>query len=189
MFKLTRGEELTALIAAVLVAIAIAVVCFSRGERPKMIEIPLNRTSEIAVEQHREKAEGRIVVHISGEVRREGLLELSAGSRMEDAVNLAGPTEDADLQALNLAAPLVDGERIVVPNKRMAGQRVGVSPRASTGVGLDVNLATQQELEALPGIGPTLAGRIIELRKTKKFENVDDLLQVRGIGPVTLEKI
>lgn len=189
MFKLTRGEELTALIAAVLVGAAATVVCFSRGDRPKTIEIPLNKPREAAVQREGRRAQGKLFVHISGEVHKRGVLELSAGSRMEDAINLARATEDADLDALNLAAPLIDGERIVVPNRKSPGQRAKASPWATSALKINVNQASQQELESLPGIGGTLARRIIELRNTRKFENVDDLLQVWGIGPATLEKI
>jgi len=189
MFKLSRGEELTALIAAGLVGVVAVVVCFSRGDRPKTMEIPLNKSREITVEGEKRKTRGKIFVHISGEVLRKGVLELSAGSRMEDAIKPAGATEHADLDALNLAVPLVDGERIVVPSKKSPGRRPGVSPWATSGIKVNVNLASQQELESLPGIGRTLASRIIEFRKTRKFQKVDDLLEVRGIGPSTLEKI
>ncbi len=180
---------MTVLFAALLVAAMAAVVCLSRGDRPKTIEIPLNKPRAVAVQRSGSRSQGKVFVHISGAVHKRGVLELIAGSRTEDAINLAGATEDADLDALNLAATLVDGERIVVPSRNSPGQRAAMSPWATAGLKVNVNRASQQELESLPGIGGTLARRIIDFRSTKRFGKVDDLLQIRGIGPATLEKI
>ena len=185
MFSLTRGEELTAVLLIALVGAATALVCLVRGDKGKSIEIPLNSSHEFSVKRRGGTAGGKIAVHISGEVYRKGVLELPAGSRSWDAVVLAGPTPNAEIDGLNLAAPLVDGERIVVPSK-------GVSrPASSSSAGIfavkiNVNTASQKELESLPGIGPVFAKRIVELRP---YGTVDDLIKVRGIGPSTLEQI
>lgn len=185
MFNLTRGEELTAVLLIALVGAATAVVCLVRGDRGKTVEIPLNTSYEFSVEKRDGTAGAGIAVHIAGEVYRKGVLELPAGSRAWDAVVLAGPTPNAEMDGLNLAAPLVDGERIVVPAKGV--RRPASSSSAGTfAVKINVNTASQKELESLPGIGPVFAKRIVELRP---YGTVDDLIKVRGIGPSTLEQI
>ncbi len=189
MLNLTRGEELTALIAVTVVGVAIAAVCLVKGDKGKTVEIPLNNPAEMGVQRGRRDLRGKIMVHISGEVRRKGVFELSAAARMQDAIELAGATENTDYEAMNLAAPLVDGERVVVPGKGMVSP--GRGPLVGTkGTGkININTATQEQLESLPGIGSVIAGRIIEFRKTRRFDSVDDLLLINRIGPATLEKV
>jgi competence protein ComEA len=123
---------------------------------------------------------GSITVHVAGEVRVPGLVEIPTGARIADAVAAAGgASRAADLTGLNLAAPLRDGEQIVVPSLDGAG---------AAGVAVDdgkvrVNRATAAELEALPGVGPVLAARIHAYREEHgPFAGVDDLLDVPGIG-------
>lgn len=138
-----------------------------------------------------------VLVHVVGRVHEPGVVELPAGSRVVDAVTAAGgPTAEADLSLLNLARPVVDGEQVLVPRP---GEQVppeasgaGTVPASPGGPGrpgdvLDVNRATAAELEALPGIGPVLAARIVAHRDQQgAFGSVDDLQAVRGIGPSLL---
>lgn len=126
-----------------------------------------------------------IAVHISGAVRVPGLYRLRVGSRVGDAlVKAGGPTEEADLRGLNLAFPLRDGDRVVVPHR--APQSAG---RQAGGV-IDLNRASAVELESLPGIGPALAKRIVEYRAREgPFRQVEDLLKVKGVGPKLLARI
>ncbi len=142
-----------------------------------------------------------ILVHVAGEVLVPGVYRLPAGARWSDAVRAArGPTFLADLNAVNLAQTLRDGDRVFVPrqpepvlslgaeeNEAPAGSgRRPALPRAA----LDVNTATAADLEALPGIGPVLAGRIVEHRRTHgRFEGLEDLLEVEGVGPRLLERL
>lgn len=134
-------------------------------------------------------ATDEIVVHVSGAVARPGVLRLAPLSRVADAVEAAGgPVADADLDQLNLAAPLGDGERVHVP---VEGETLPVDPAASgapTGP-LNVNSASAAALETLPGIGPAIAQAIVAARSDHRFETVDDLLRVRGIGPSKLEEL
>ncbi|MFB7252373.1 helix-hairpin-helix domain-containing protein [Microbacterium sp. NPDC056234] len=130
-------------------------------------------------------APAEVYVHVLGQVARPGLYLLEQGSRVADALAAAGGTlDDADLQAVNLARLLSDGEQIVVP-------QIGAAPApgAASGAGaaedgvIDLNSADQAALETLPRIGPALAERIIQWRDDNgRFASVDDLLAVPGIG-------
>lgn len=130
-----------------------------------------------------ETAPRTVVVHVAGEVARPGLVELGEGSRVADAIRSAGgllPGASAD--SVNLARRVVDGERLVVGVASPAG-REG-SDR------LRVNSASAAELEALPGVGPVLAGRIVDHRDSLgPFGAVEDLLDVPGIGEAMLERL
>jgi competence protein ComEA len=127
-----------------------------------------------------------LVVHVAGAVTREGLVRVPAGARVADGIGAAGGAlPGADLRRLNLAAKLVDGQQVSVP---MLGETV--RPGANAGAGppspetpVDLNNATTAQLEALPGIGPSLAGAIVaERERSGGFRTVDDLRRVRGIG-------
>ena len=134
-----------------------------------------------------------LVVHVVGEVRRPGLYRLRDGSRIADAVRRAGGAlRDADLAAVNLAAPLVDGVQILVPVKAVAaglptgGDGDGV---ATTGP-VSLSSATLDELDALPGVGPITAQKILDYRTEHgPFASVDDLDAVPGIGPTRIEQL
>ncbi len=131
-----------------------------------------------------------IVVHVMGEVNEPGVYVLEGGQRIEEAVQTAGgATADADLHALNLAAPVVDGSQIRVPAVGDPPVAALVTdPTLSTTEGpVDLNSATAQQLEALPGIGPATSAAIVEYRETNgPFLTLDDLLDVPGIGPAKL---
>jgi competence protein ComEA len=124
-------------------------------------------------------ADGRVAVHVSGAVGEPGLVELTEGSRIADAIAAAGgASADADLGGLNLASMIRDGDHIVV----LTHDERAVSPTGGT-EGIDLNRATASELEALPGVGPVLAQRIVDHRTEHgPFATVEDLLDVTGIG-------
>ncbi len=130
-----------------------------------------------------------VVLHVHGAVGEPGIVELPLGSRVVDAIAAArGPTDDADLGAVNLARVVADGEQLYVP-------RIGEAPPpAVTGAGPDaqgrvnINTADATTLETLAGVGPALAARIIAWREQNgPFRSVDELTAVSGIGPKTLE--
>jgi len=128
-------------------------------------------------------------IHVAGAVLHPGVYEVPRGSIVQDAVRTAGgPASDADLDRVNLAAGLTDGERIMVPAAVAMGSSSS-APQASDGT-LDLNTATAADLEELPGIGPGLARSIVEYREAHgPFEVVEDLLLVPGIGPSRLAQI
>lgn len=136
-----------------------------------------------------------LVVHVAGEVTAPGVYELPAGARMVDALEAAGgPTRRADTNAINLATPLIDAQQVFVPRKGATVRRAtesGASALDAAGDGtVNVNTASASALETLPGVGPQTAQAIIEHRtKNGPFLSVDELLNVRGIGPAKLESM
>lgn len=133
-----------------------------------------------------------ILVDVAGWVRRPGVYQLAAGARVIDAIEAAGGARrGALLEALNLAAPLADGTQVLVPREGRASPGAPPAAAGSGGTALvNVNTATADELETLPGIGEVLAQRIVDHRTEHgPFASVDDLLDVSGIGEAILEDI
>ena len=140
-----------------------------------------------------------ILVHVAGAVKRPGLYEMPAGARIADAIDLArGPRTNADLNAINLAEPLVDGQKLDVPKKgaKVASTTTPTAVPTTTTTGasptgsVNLNTADQVMLETIPGIGPVTATAIIAYRtEVGQFDSIDQLLEVTGIGPATLESM
>jgi competence protein ComEA len=131
----------------------------------------------------------RLVVHVAGAVREPGLYRLAEGSRVADAVARAGGAAvSADTSAINLAAPLVDGMQVVVPARVEAAS--SGDPPAPTSGRVSLSSATVEELDALPGIGPVTAQKIVDHRAAHGgFRSVDDLDAIPGIGPARVEQL
>ena len=139
-----------------------------------------------------------LYVHVAGAVIEPGLVQLAPGERVADAIEAAGGAADAaDLDRVNLAAAVTDGEQVYVPAE---GERPPALPETTTGPGagdaeasaavVDVNNAPAEELETLPGIGSARAADIIDYREREgPFQSAEDLLQVPGIGPATLDRL
>jgi competence protein ComEA len=129
-----------------------------------------------------------LVVDVVGAVRRPGLYRLRQGARIADAIARAGgATRRAELSLVNLAAPLADGVQIVVP-ARVAGGGPTAAPATSGPVHL--NTATLEDLDALPGIGPVTAQKILDFRQQHgAFSSVDELDAIPGIGPARLDQL
>jgi competence protein ComEA len=135
---------------------------------------------------------GQVAVHVAGRVRHPGLVRLPAGSRVQDAITAAGGvTSGADLDAVNLARKLTDGEQVRVPGP---GDPAPPSPDGAAGPAtpsapLDLNTATVEQLDTLPGVGEVTAGRIVAYRSAHPFTTVDELLEVPGIGQGRFEQL
>lgn len=140
-----------------------------------------------------------VTVHVAGQVANPGVYAVPAGGRVADAVIAAGGTaSEADIEQLNLAARLSDGERIYVPRKGEAPPAVAPAsaPGSATKAGgtpagpVDLNTATAEQLEALPGVGPATSKAILTYRGNHgRFRSVTELLEVPGIGPAKLEAL
>ncbi len=137
-----------------------------------------------------------ILVHVAGAVRRPGLYEFPAGTRVADAIESAGgPTARADLDLLNLAEPLVDGTKVEVLERGETTTIAAATPSggatASPAAGtISLNMADQALLETIPGVGPVTAAAILQHRQEiGRFESLEQLLDVDGIGPATFDGI
>ena len=130
-------------------------------------------------------------VHVAGEVASPGVHQMPVGSRVIDAINAAnGPTDDAELDALNLAAFVADGDRLYVPSSQALDGDPFIDLGQGVGSPINVNKASAIGLESLPGVGPATEDQIIRERESNgPFSSIDDLTRVSGIGPATVEKL
>ena len=191
MITLTRGQ-----VALLLLAVLSVLVLFgARLARPGASEGPTHAAAPIRVASAgRADASGPpLVVHVVGAVRRAGLYRLREGARVADAIRRAGGvTPRAAVALVNLAAPLVDGQQVVVPARVEAAAQGGGDLPVPGLAGGKVSLAaaTVDQLDELPGIGPITAQKIVDWRQSHgPFASVDDLDQVPGIGPARVEQL
>jgi competence protein ComEA len=125
-----------------------------------------------------------VVVSVVGTVARPGLVTLPSGARVAEAVEAAGGLlPEADAASVNLAAVVTDGQQIVVGVPGGAGMAAPAGPGSAAGTPVNLNTASVAELDALPGVGPVLAQRIVDHREQGPFTSVDELDDVPGIGP------
>ena len=162
---------------------------------PTLLDLPTDGAGSLPLAAD-EAATGTVVVDVAGEVRRPGVRELPAGSRVVDAIEAAGgPRPGVDLSGLNLARVLVDGEQVLVGEVATGPAAApGASAPAPAGAPpaalVNLNTADQAALEALPEIGPVTAQAILAWREEHGgFTAVQELLEVSGIGPATLEAV
>jgi competence protein ComEA len=144
----------------------------------------------------RNGAGGAAFVHVTGAVRRPGVYRLPPWARLDAALRRAGgATRRADLNGVNLAAKVADGQQVVVPARVAAGSGGGAVGAAAAdpgagGAPISLNTATVEQLDQLEGIGPTTAQKILDWRKEHGgFRSVDDLQQISGIGPKRFEAL
>jgi competence protein ComEA len=175
----------------VLVGALVAIgICVLAGRSLVAAGTPKSTQSAERVSAIRTAEAATLVVHVVGAVRRPGLYRLREGSRVADAVKRAGgATPKADLALINLAAPAADGVQVVVPRRAPPNDTTAPAGEAPEGP-LRLNTATLDQLDALPGVGPVTAQRILDYREEHgAFASVDDLDAVPGIGPARLEQL
>jgi competence protein ComEA len=133
----------------------------------------------------------RLLVHVVGAVRTPGLYRLDDGSRVDDAIRAAGgPKPKADLDAINLAAPVADGQQVIVPVRGRGTASAGAASSGAAAGPVHLNTATLEELDTLPGIGPVTAQKILDYRDEHgAFSSVDELDAVPGIGPARMAEL
>jgi competence protein ComEA len=187
-FQLSRRQALVAVV-ALLAVLAVA----GRTLAGAGASSPLPQ-AELVPEPSTAAARARLTVHVAGAVRKPGLYRLEEGSRVADAVARAGgATAKADTAAVNLAAPLADGIQVLIPNRvaGAAGASAATSGAAQAAGGkVSLSSATLAELDALPGVGPVTAQKILDHRAAHGgFSSVDDLDAIPGIGPARLEQL
>ncbi len=177
---------------ALFIAAALAVVLFMAGKlllgsgtshtAAPALPLPVSTTPS--------QAATRLVVDVVGAVRRPGLYRLGDGTRIADAVARAGgATAKANLDGVNLAAPLADGEQVVVPAKITGpGGAVSAPGGAAAPAQVSLSTATLEQLDTLPGVGPVTAQKILDYRAAHgAFRSVDELDAIPGIGPARLD--
>jgi competence protein ComEA len=134
-----------------------------------------------------------VVVHVVGAVRRPGLYEVPEGSRLDDAIQKAGgPKPKAALELVNLAAPVADGQQVLVPARGAPGTPAAPAAGAAglPGGKVHLNSATLEQLDLLPGVGPVTAQKILDYRTQHgAFQSFEELDAVPGIGPARLEQL
>ncbi|GAB6274952.1 MAG: ComEA family DNA-binding protein [Peptococcaceae bacterium] len=204
MFQLERRQQLIVLIIA-------ALILFGGGYKYACWQKNRAAESKVTLEQleampgEDEKGE-EIVVHVTGAVEKSGVYRLPAGARINDALKKAGVQAEADLDSLNLAAPLIDGQKIIVPLRQenlgmgnpggpfSSGPPKNMTSRETPAPGsgglVNINTADQAALDSLPGIGPALAQRIIQYReKNGPYKVPEDIKNVSGIGEKRFENL
>ena len=192
-------KNLIIMLAGLLAIICISIYFFTKGEKEEFIsteEFYISTNSTVITEENKD-----IIVHIDGEVINQGLVTLKEGSRISDAIAAAGGTTDvADTSKVNLAYELKDAQKVYIPSiydeeeiiyiQNDAGNSVIVSDTPSSSSLININTASKEELETLPGIGESTATKIIDYRtKNGNFETIEDIKNVSGIGEAKFNNI
>ena len=193
---LNKKQKIIVVVLIIIMCIVIGYYIISKTEKYDYSDI--EKISNI-IEEDQEVddniIENKIVIHITGEVEEEGVIELEKGARISDAIEEAGgTTEEADLSNVNLAYSLSDGQKVKIPNinekdeeiivvEEKAGDNIIIEGNKSKEEKININKAAQTEIETLPGIGPSTALKIITYRNEHgKFKSINDIKNVNGIG-------
>lgn len=212
MVELTKTQKIIIAVGIICILIVIGIFLYKRTQDTDYSMLMLEPEEEVKennIEQEQEKRENKIKVHVAGYVEEEGMVELAEGARIADALEAAGgATLEADLSRVNLAYVLQDGQKIYIPSileVEEEEEEEEYITEESGGVILEegeeeknneaegkvnVNTATQTELETLNGIGPSTASKIIEYRKQNgNFQSIEEIQNVSGIGDSKYESI
>lgn len=195
---LSKKQKIIVVVLIIFMCLIIGYYFISKTQKNDYSEL-----ETIAEEKEQEEEtieEDKIVVHITGEVENEGIIELEKGARISDAIEKAGgTTEEANIADVNLAYSLKDGQKIKIPNineedeqiiKEEAGEDIIIEGNDKKEEKININTANQTELETLSGIGPSTALKIINYKKEQgKFNNIEEIKNVPGIGESKFENI
>lgn len=204
MDNFKKYKNLYIIICCVLIIIFIVIFYFlekNNSEDEGLISEKINSLNEMMKNEednnlsNNESKENNIYVHISGEIVNAGVYQLKNNSRIKDVIDMAGGlTEKADITKINLAYPLSDGIKIQIPNlndkeeaiieviSNTAGNNI-IADSGKENNKININTASQSELESITGVGPSLAAKIIEYRiNNGRFNKIEDLKKVTGIG-------
>lgn len=209
--NLTNNQKKIILIIGIVITIIVMFFIYKKADKKEIINmddeilVMANSTSSDNAKKERDDMEDIIVVHVSGAIKSPGVVKLKQGARIEDAIEKAGGLKDnADISNVNLAYVLEDGVKIIIPEKGDDGQTVDI---VSSSVGdeiilnfnsneeekktkVNINKASQSDLESLSGVGPSLASKIIDYRNNNgNFLNIEDIKNVSGIGDNKFEAI
>lgn len=203
MESFTKKERIVILVVVFIIILSLSFKVFiGKRIKPTNMVIQLDSTenedqqeSEVIFET--EDYNEEIMVHISGEVYKPGIIVLESGKRLIDATELAGGLKkDADLDRINLAKKLSDEEKIYIPKiGEVIDLEISTESSESSNMALDesgkinINTCTKEELIKLPGIGEVIAGRIIDFRTENPFKSIDDIKSVSGVGDKKFEGI
>lgn len=214
MYNLNKKQKI---ILGILTGIVVAFICYYVYGKEETIVVEVENSLEIEEQVNEEEvySNDTIFVHVSGAVNQEGVIELKVDSRISDAIEKAGGLrEDAYTKEINLAYKLEDGMKIYIPtiqeNEENSKNEISVEADSTqnyitTSSGIDtsgnteketqnskinINTATQAELETIPGVGPSTALKIISYRNENgSFKNIEDIKEVSGIGDAKFEKM
>lgn len=205
--NLTKKQKIIVIAIAGIVVIGIMYFIYNKNQ----VKEDINIENEILVNNvstnENNTNDDMVIIHITGSVKNPGIVKLKEESRIEDAIEAAGGlTENADITKVNLAYVVEDGTKIKIPSASeedigdediidsKSGDNIIIEenavPSNNSTQTININKATEKEFETLPGIGPSLASKIIEYRNQNgKFESIEDIKNVNGIGDNKYEKI
>lgn len=186
-FNLTKEQQLIllGLIASIVIGLGVMTYRHFSG----------SASEEIVIEQPKNPIDSSIMVHISGAVRKEGVYKMKAGDRLLDVIEMAGGAlPRADLSAVNLAEPIKDGEKIIIPTKGIVENKASGNQesmgRETSSRKVNINVADEKTLDSLPGIGPATAKAIIEYRRTNgPFSRIEQIMEIPRFGKSKFERI
>lgn len=203
MLEISKKQKIILIFLGIVAIIGIAYYSYVSSKEENL---NVSNTNELEVENSSneedvEAEESKIKVHISGAVKNEGVYELEGDARIIDAIEKAGGTlEIADMKNVNLASKLEDGMKIYIPkqgeevtnNNQEVEENIALenTPKENSKGKININKASKEELDTLPGIGESTAEKIINYREEhKSFKSIEELKEVKGIGDAKFEEI
>ena len=205
--NLTKKQKIIVIAIAGIVVIGIMYFIYNKNQVKEDINIENEILVNNVITNENNTNDDIVIIHITGSVKNPGIVKLKEGSRIEDAIESAGGlTENADITKVNLAYVVEDGTKIKIPSASeedigdediidsKSGDNIIIEenavPSNNSTQTININKATEKEFETLPGIGPSLASKIIEYRNQNgKFGSIEDIKNVNGIGDSKYEKI